>query len=128
MNSDKKELLSCIVFPVIPSNGISAHALALRLYLRYGVCSTLCGHRKNILDLLDPFCSFLRAPYSENGDLTIRLLKDFSEEISDYIPILVPADEEDKLFIESRASELESFYIITSSYKRFKDLPIIKFA
>ena len=127
MDLDKKDLLSRLVVPVILSNGASAHRLALRLYIKYGVCSTLCGSHKNALDFFDPFCEFLRVS-DESGDLLARTLKDFSEEMSDYIPVLVPADEKDRLFLEERSDELESFYILASSYEQFCELPPMKFA
>ena len=127
MNTDKKELLSRLVVPVVVSNGGSAHRLAFRLYMKYGVCPMLCGVRKNALDLFDPCCEFLRVP-DGGGDLLVRALKDLSEEMSDYILILIPAEERDRLFLEERADELESFYILVSSYEQFGELPSIKFA
>ena len=58
----------------------------------------------------------------------LRTLKDYSEKMNDYILILLPADEKDRQLLESRASELESFYIIASSYEDFKKLPPIRLA
>jgi hypothetical protein len=127
VNTDKKELLSQLVVPVIISNGVSAHRLAFRLYMKYGVFPVLCGSRRNPLDLFDPFTDFLKVS-DGGGALLTRALKDYSGEMSDYILILLPADERDRLFLEERAAELESFYIIASSYEEFKNLPPIKFA
>ena len=125
MNSDKKALLSQLVVPVIIGNSSRAHKLAFRLYMKYGVCPVLCGARRSFFDLFDPFTDYLKA---SDGDLLLRTLKDYSEKMNDYILILLPADKKDRQLLESRASELESFYIIASSYEDFKKLPPIRLA
>ena len=127
MNSDKKELVSQLVVPVIISNGSSAHRLALKLYMKYGVSPVLCGPHRGIWDLLDPVTDLLRIP-GESEDLFVRGLKDYSEKMNGYVLILLPADEKDRLFFEKHTRGLESFYILASSYEEFKDLPPIKFA
>lgn len=127
MNTDKKELLSRLVVPVIVSNGGEAHRLAFRLYMKYGVCSMLCGVHKNALDLFDPFCDFIGVP-DGGGDIFVRALKDLSDKMSDYILVIIPANDADRLFLEERSGELESFYILASSYEQFGELPPIKFA
>ena len=92
-----------------------------------GMQPVLCGSRRGILDLFDPFTDFLRIP-DGSEDLLVRGLKDYSEQMSGYVLILLPADEKDRFFLEDRASQLESFYMIASSYEEFKSLPPIKFA
>ena len=127
MNSDKKELVSQLVVPVIISNGSSAHRLALKLCTKYGVSPVLCGSHRGLWDIFDPFTDFLRVP-NESEDLFVRGLKDYSEKMNGYVLILLPADEKDRLFFEKHTRGLESFYILASSYEEFKNLPLIKFA
>ena len=121
------ELVSRLVIPVVIGNGASAHRLALRLCLKYGVRSTLCGLERSIWDLFNPFSEFLRVPAGD-GDLLAKALKDYSAAMEDYILILLPADERGRLFLEEYRDSLESFYILASSYEQFEKLPPIRLA
>ena len=117
-----KELFCEAVAPVILGNGPIAHILALKLNLRYGLSSVLCGQRKNILDLISIDCGFLSL--SEKDDrLRLEQLTDFSDRWNECILVLIPTADADRRFIEENRDALECRYLISES-GRIDKLPL----
>ena len=110
---ETKEFLRESVVAVILGNGISSHRLAFSLSARYGVCSILCGERKNLLDAIDLRCGFLRMGLRECERLALEQLLELAEEYSEYTLLLVAAEEQDRDFVRRHSDALESRYVLS---------------
>ena len=105
-----REVFCETVVPVILSNSLSAHRLALGLKAKNGLASVLCGKHRGLLDLIDLDCGFL--PLSEDmGRLTLEQLIDFSDKWNECILVLIPVTDSHRRFISENCGELESRYL-----------------
>ena len=109
-----RELFCEAVAPVILGNGLLAHILALKLNLKYGLSSVLCGRKKNLLDLISLDCGFFSL--SEKDDrLRLEQLSDFSDTWNECILVLIPTTDADRRFIEKNRDALECRYLISEN-------------
>ncbi len=108
---ESRELFRQTVVPVILGNGMRSYALSLRLFLRYGIRSVICGRRRSFADLLDPFSDFLRF-YSRDDRLMLEQLFDLHDGGRELVMPLVPMSEEYGSFVREYSESLESRYIL----------------
>ena len=121
-----RELMEETIVPIFPRQTLRAHLLALRLYLKWGVISFLCGTKKSIFTALDPTCRFLQTD-SHDGRLMSEELADFAESYGDCLFLLVCLTEEDRALVAAHISHLESRMILTDSRSLFRNAPFDRF-
>ena len=114
---EAKNLLKQYLVPTVLGHGIGAHLLAFRLYWKYGCPSMLCGSRKNLLDLLDPFAGFFRLSMEER--LAAEQLAELADGYEDCIFLSVPLSEEGRSFLRREKDLLDCRYILADP----KELP-----
>ena len=120
---EARELLRQYVVPVILGNGIAAHWLALRLFLKYRVPSLVCGQRRSVTDLANPFCDFFRLYRQKDGRLAAEQLADLADAYGDCLFVLIPLSEADQVMLRRYGSFLESRYLICSPKRLFEQPP-----
>lgn len=118
-----KELLSEAVLPVILGNGLAAHRLALRLRLRYGMSSLLCGARISLWDRLHPGCGFLELMSAEDGRLLTEQLIDLADHSEDGLLLLVLLSDGQRTLLSPYCRELESRFILTEPCRLLASAP-----
>ena len=112
------------VLPVILGNQNKAHALAGRLFAKYGVWSIICDRHIRLLNVLNFKCGFLQLSNPQEQRLTVEQLKSLAEERTEYILILVPTNEYYAEFLRNNRSALESEFIIVNSPSELDTLSI----
>ena len=122
-HSEAKELLRQCVVPVILGNGIAAHLLASRLFLKYRVPSLVCGQRRNVTNLMNPFCDFFRLYRQKDGRLAAEQLTDLADAYGDCLFVLIPLSEADQVMLRHHRNFLESRYLICSPKRLFEQPP-----
>ncbi|MBQ8331521.1 MAG: hypothetical protein IJX94_03590 [Clostridia bacterium] len=120
---ERAALLEQSVLPILLGNGFAAHLLAVKIYLRYGITSFVCGSRKKPLDRLNPACGFYRLFRQTEDRLAAEQLLALADGYGDVLFVLVPTAEEDRRFMEAYASELESRFIFSDPRTIFAKLP-----
>lgn len=113
---ERSAVLEQSVLPILLGNGLRAHLLALKLYLRYGVPSFVGGRQRTLWDLLNPFCDFYRLFWGENGRLLKEQLLSLAEEYEETLFVLIPTTKEMLDLLQAHTAELESRFILSEPH------------
>ena len=111
INEEAKELLRDDIMPILLDNGLGAHRFATRIATRYGIACTLCGERRNLLDLLDLNTGFYRLSRHRGSRLAAEQLTDLAELYSDRLLLLVPIRASDCAWLAEQRAVLESRFV-----------------
>ncbi len=120
---ETKELLLQNVVPIFIGNNARAHRLAGQLFYQYGIVSILCGKRKNLLDLLDPSCVFVKLLEKDLDRLTLEQLSDLANEYKEYLLFLIPVSSEGIRFSHENSDFLEASFILSDPQALLSQAP-----
>ena len=123
MRDDQKWMLKGALLPVLLGDSSSAHILSLKLYARCGVRSYVCDAKRSVWSFIDPTSSFFDLISVTEGAAVMTALSQIAAS-TDYLPILIPANEHFARFIAERRDALEPLFIITDSENIWNCAPI----
>ena len=112
--------------PFLLGSSKRSHALALKIFRKYGMCSYILDKKLRLLDIIDPISKF-SSIYGSEDELICAQLITLAHAEPYTLPILIPIGDEYRRTVETQRDRLERVFVICEPDKVFCDSPIAKF-
>ena len=125
MTAEEKECIKSSALPVILGNSAEAHKISSRLFDSFQMVSLICGKRASIRDFFSAYSRFEKLSGSSLSGILLDELIAIAKRYSDYLLLLIPANDEYKNLLTEIQEELETSFIIKTPDELFGASPII---
>ena len=123
MNKKKlREEAELYFMPFLLGSNRHSHALALKIFRKYGICSYILDSKRSFGDVINPTGSFWRLFGSDSELLCEQLIKLATAEPYT-LPILIPTTPEYERFTDGQRQRLETVFVLCEPDKVFSDSP-----
>ena len=112
--------------PFLLGSSKHSHALALKIFGKYGMCSYILDKKLKLLDIIDPISKFSALCGSEDELICAQLIT-LARTEPYTLPILIPTGDEYGRIVEAQRDRLERIFVICEPDRVFLDSPVAKF-